>query len=488
MKPWRLWLRVFQWALSVPLRVKIMGIALGVIILLGLAVTLEIRGKLTATMREELRQRGASIARDVAGRATDLILTDNLFGLQQLVKETLENNGDVRYVFVVGRGQDLLAHTFSKQVPPDLLDANSAHSMERFRVELLESEEGLIHDLAVPILGGTAGMARVGMSEGRLQQVVAGTTWYLLAVTVLVSLVGVAYAYLLTLVVTKPILRLVDVTTAVGKGDFSQRASIWAMDEIGRLSAAFNVMVEALERSREELRRKEEIRSYLLEKVIYAQEEERKRIARELHDGTSHALTSFMLGLKLLGGSGTFEEVEGRTAQLRSLVAKALEEVHDLASELRPSVLDDLGLVAALEGYTKDYVRKFHIEVDFHASGLERRRLPSQVETALYRIIQEALLNIAKHADAKNISLMLEHRGSALVGIVEDDGKGFDVDQVMESASDQKKLGLLGMQERASLIGGQLTIESRLGGGTTIFINVRLEVKDADEEDPTPRS
>ena len=484
----KLWSRFFTWALSVPVRVKIMGIALGVIFLLGLAVTLQVRATMTATMREELGQRGASIARDVAGRAADLILTDNLFALQELVKDTLENNEDVRYVFIVGRDRHLLAHTFGEQFPPDLLEVNSADPTERFRVELLETEEGLIHDVAAPILEGKAGIARVGMSERRLKAIVQGTTWFLLIVTALVSLVGVAGAYLLTSVLTNPVLKLVEVTTAVGRGDFSQKAPVWAMDEIGRLSAAFNAMMDALERSQEELRRKEEIRSYLLEKAIYAQEEERKRIARGLHDETSHALTSLMLGLKLLEGSSSLEEVQERTAQLRSLVAKALEEVHDLAWELRPSVLDDLGLVAALEGYIKDYARKYHLEVDFHASGFEKRRLPPQVETSLYRIVQEALMNVAKHADAKNVSVMLEHRGSALAAIVEDDGKGFDVDQVVGSARKHRKLGLLGMQERASLIGGELTIESRLGGGTTLFVEVPLEMKDGDGEDQTPFS
>lgn len=217
------------------------------------------------------------------------------------------------------------------------------------------------------------------------------------------------------------------------------------------------------------------MRTRLLQKVISAQEEERKRIARELHDETSQSLTSLMVGLKIVQSASNMEEVGERTAELRSLIEKTLEGVHDLALELRPSILDDLGLVAAVRKHMRDYSRKSDIRMDLHTRGLENRRLPPEIETALYRIVQEGLSNVVKHASAEKVDVVLEHRGSSVVAKIEDDGRGFNVDQVMNSRKEERRLGLFGMYERASLVGGALTLKSRPGHGTTVFIEIPLD-------------
>ncbi|MBI3989924.1 MAG: ATPase, partial [candidate division NC10 bacterium] len=164
MRPFDLWPRLRSWLLSFSVRVKIMGIALGVILLLGLVVTFQVRATLKATLKEELRRRGGSVARDIAGRAADLILTDNLFALNELVREAMETDHDVRYVFVVDQAKNLLVHTFGQHFPAGLLEANAVLPGERFKIEILETEEGLIHDVAAPILEGRVGTVRVGMS------------------------------------------------------------------------------------------------------------------------------------------------------------------------------------------------------------------------------------------------------------------------------------------------------------------------------------
>ena len=140
-------------------------------------------------------------------------------------------------------------------------------------------------------------------------------------------------------------------------------------------------------------------------------------------------------------------------------------------------MLDDLGLVDALEKYTKEYSANMAIRVDTHFSGLGSRRLPSEIEVSLYRIVQEALTNIARHAEAKNVSVVLRHQDSKITAIIEDDGKGFDVGRVMASTN-KLKLGLFGMYERASLIGGRLTVESKPGFGTTIFLEIPVGLQE----------
>ena len=254
---------------------------------------------------------------------------------------------------------------------------------------------------------------------------------------------------------------------SLSKGDLDQRVAIKSNDEIGELADTFNYMTE-------ELHDKEVLRDRLLEKIITAQEDERKRISRELHDETGQALTSLMVGLKVLEGATCLEEVRSTADQLRATAAQTLDSLHSLALELRPSVLDDLGLVAALKRYLKDYAVSFGLDADFEAVGLEEKRLTPQVETTLYRIVQEALTNVARYAEASQVSVLLEQRRNSVIGIVEDDGRGFDVESVLNSGQ-PTRLGLHGMQERASLVGGKLTLESTPGIGTTVFIEIPLD-------------
>ncbi|MDR5694787.1 MAG: histidine kinase [Armatimonadota bacterium] len=477
----RRWVTLF-WRLagSVPVQIKIMGIAIGLVALLGAWATIQMRATLSQTLLEQLEARGVSIASDLAARSTDLILTNNLFALYELIRNTVENNADVRYAFITNVHNEVLVHSFQRGFPTDLLQANTVRPSDRYHLEILDTEEGLIRDVAVPIFGGKAGTVRIGLSDRSVSKTVASVTRQLAIATAVVSLLGVVAAYVLTKVLTKPILDLVEATRAVARGDLSVQTAVWADDEIGRLQRAFNTMIADLARTREEgnrlweeLKKKEEIRRYLLARVISAQEEERNRIARELHDEAGQALTSLMVGLRVLGESGSLEEIRRRAEELRDIAAKTLENVKNLAVELRPRILDDLGLVAALERMTKQCSRQFGIRIDFQAIGLNRR-LPLDVEVAVYRIVQEALTNVGKHAQAESASVLLEQRDHSLIAIVEDDGRGFDVEQILQESRLDAKLGLYGMIERADLIGGKLSIESRPGGGTTVFLEIPL--------------
>jgi signal transduction histidine kinase len=261
-------------------------------------------------------------------------------------------------------------------------------------------------------------------------------------------------------------------------------------DTLEMLTAIGRQVGVAIENARlyEELREKEELRRQLLARVITVQEEERKRIARELHDQTSQSLTSMIMTLRILEESGFSEEVRAHVQELRNTVGQILKEVHELALQIRPSVLDDLGLLPALRHSLKRYRDRYHLLVDFQSLALDDRRLPSEIETALYRIVQEALTNVARHARATSVSVLLEHRDGYIRLIVEDDGKGFDVSQVIGSGPREKNLGLYGMRERAALLGGTVTIESIPGTGTTIFVTIPLQEEGGnDEQDSSAR-
>lgn len=234
----------------------------------------------------------------------------------------------------------------------------------------------------------------------------------------------------------------------------------------------------AIENARlwEELKQRDLLRGQLLEQAIAAQEEERQHIARELHDQIGQALTSILVLLRGLeaetGGADEVVVDPVRWKDLKAVVADTLEGVHELALELRPSVLDDLGLVPAVQRAVRIYHERHGLAIDFEAVGLEGVRLPPAVETALYRIAQEALTNVIQHAGVNRGSLLLAARAGMVSLIVEDDGCGFDTDRLVHGSMDDRWLGLSGMRERAALLGGRLTIESAPGSGTTVFVEI----------------
>jgi signal transduction histidine kinase len=202
-----------------------------------------------------------------------------------------------------------------------------------------------------------------------------------------------------------------------------------------------------------------------LRRVIEGQELERRRLARELHDETGQALTSVLLGLKAVE---TAEDAPAALASLRELVVATLQDVRRLAVELRPKALDDFGLVPALERLVETFTESTGISVEFE-SQLGAERLKPEVETTLYRIVQEALTNIAKHAGARRVSVLLVRRPGVVSALVEDDGLGFGRDEEGRGG-----VGLAGMRERLALLDGRLTIESRRGTGTSLVAEVPL--------------
>jgi signal transduction histidine kinase len=203
-------------------------------------------------------------------------------------------------------------------------------------------------------------------------------------------------------------------------------------------------------------------------RVIEAQELERRRLARELHDETGQALTSILLGLKSIRAAGSEEEAERAEGELRELVVQALQDVRSLAVELRPLALDDFGLVPALERLAATFEERSGIRTAIEAS-LAGERLPAEIETVFYRVVQEALTNVVKHAGAESVSIVLARRDAGVGAVVEDDGRGFDADEVRDDA-----LGLVGMRERLALLGGTLTVESTPGAGTALVAYVPL--------------
>lgn len=219
---------------------------------------------------------------------------------------------------------------------------------------------------------------------------------------------------------------------------------------------------------------REEMQAKLLREVIRAQEDERRRVSRDLHDSAGQALASILVGLKVAEQEETMPQMRGRIADLRKVAADATSELRRLALELRPTVLDDLGLVAALERYTRDFEERTGLGVRLRVEGAEER-LDPELETVVYRVLQESLTNIAKYARAKRVHVLLTVTEKHTKLRVRDDGAGFD-----PAAPRTEGLGLRGMQERAGLVGGRVAVRSTPGKGTTVELVVPLPTQTED--------
>ncbi len=234
-----------------------------------------------------------------------------------------------------------------------------------------------------------------------------------------------------------------------------------------------------------ERRRAEEARKEMLRRLVTRQETERSRISRELHDRMGQHLTALMIGLKTLNADSHGRQSALDSLQhLQELTDEMARETHALAWALRPPTLDDLGLATAIYNYIEEWAEHARVPVDFHTVGLDGQRLPRDHETALYRIAQEALTNISKHSRAQRVSIILERRGNDALLVVEDDGSGFDVESLLRLPVAERRLGLMGMRERAELLGGTLNIESSPGAGASVF--VRIPIGAAAEQEARP--
>ena len=221
-----------------------------------------------------------------------------------------------------------------------------------------------------------------------------------------------------------------------------------------------------------EVQRMADMRGQLLHRIISSQEEERKRIARELHDETSQVLSSLAVNLQALADTLPRypEQVKTRLGELQSMATNILDGLHRIMYELRPSLLDDFGLVAAVKSLAENRLEPAGVKVHLASYGM-KKRLSLELETALFRIVQEASSNIVKHAEADSASITLRLKEDFIMVRIEDNGKGFDLDQVLRS-SKRRGTGLLGMRERAELLGGQLNIDSQPAGGTRITAEI----------------
>jgi two-component system sensor histidine kinase UhpB len=324
----------------------------------------------------------------------------------------------------------------------------------------------LIANAAIVVFGAVAG-TWMTIQLARDSHAASGAQLILLFAFVGV-LVSVAANFLVLRAAFRPLTNLERVANAVRDGDVTVRVARarYTDPQLARLSDTFNDTLDELAKDREQLRA-------LASQVIRAQEDERKRIARELHDDTAQVLFAQLLRLTAMKSSPN-DDMRITAGELEDMTVEAIEGVRRLALELRPPSLDDLGLRESLGDLAERFSRQLDIPVEYQPR-VGRDRLPAEIELVLYRVAQEAMTNIAKHAGAAHASINLTRRGELVTLIVTDNGRGFD--PALASKQDDRGLGLglFGMEERVVLVGGILQIISRSGIGTAVIATIPLD-------------
>ena len=279
---------------------------------------------------------------------------------------------------------------------------------------------------------------------------------------------------------------LAEAQKGVAKGEFNLRSSDGSLVPVylslnrfrGYEGHALGMVITDLSEQKrkqaEEIKQAETMHRLLLERVLSAQEEERRRIARELHDEAGQLLTSLLVGLRTLEDSRNIADAKAQGHRLREITAQAIDEVGRLARGLHPTVLDDHGLGVALSRYVAEYAKTHNIAVDLTLDELDSSDLPPAVQIGLYRILQEALTNVARHSGAKAVSILFARSATALQVAVSDNGCGFDAKAATVSSN---RLGIQGMRERAAMLGGTVSFTSK-GTGTRILVQIPLASQD----------
>jgi signal transduction histidine kinase len=241
------------------------------------------------------------------------------------------------------------------------------------------------------------------------------------------------------------------------------------------LSSSQALSNDALRNEMSERASVEDARMQLLSQLVSAQEDERRRFALDLHDQLGQQITALRIKLETISPQIEDQKVKESIDELQAIVKQLDADVDFLAWQLRPIILDDLGLAPALANYVKQWSEHFGIAGEFRPANFKDVRFSTEIETNLYRIVQEALNNCAKHARCSRAQVLLERKDHHAVLIVEDDGVGFEPESVKHGDG---RWGLLGMRERTSLLRGAIEIESAPNKGTTIFVRVPLSESD----------
>ena len=389
----------------------------------------------------------------------------------QRVLERLSGLMGVRSKLYLGNRDGSLWTDMIKPVPYQQLDSSKLHEPFEY------SGPGGKYIAAARPIANTAWLVSVEFPRQSVMTTANRFLQRIIIIGAILVVIGIFIAWLMSRSITKPLNKLTDAASAIASGDYSATVALERPDEVGKLSRAFNAMIGQVSKAKEGLEQKiietAEMNEQLRDLSAYLQkvrEDERIHIAREMHDELGQVLTGIKMDVswlrKKLAGSNDPLMTE-RLEYMLMVIDDAVKFVRKLAAELRPSILDDLGLIPALEWHSQEFEKRYTIKTEFY-SQVHDLTISSVIATGLFRMYQESLTNVARHSDATKVMVSLRVINDEISLSIADNGKGF-----YASAANKKTLGLLGMKERAAMIGGNLEIISESGKGTTIRITVK---------------
>ncbi len=448
-----------------------MGIGVLVAVLFG-TVTLWQTQTITARiLHRNLEQRTLELAHSLSLQLERTPSMDSRSSLDQLLARYLKIFPDLRYIVVRNSKGRVAGDTFNESFPENLRGTDSVTVGQGGLLRVFPTQGGLLFDAVYPILGSRGGQVELALANqtvvGELSVLSRSVIWILLFCAV----VGTGLAWVLAHFLTYPIHLLDKAAQTVSEGELSAKAEVFYEDEIGRLAATFNQMTANLQKYRQEILEKEKSRLSLLDKIVRAQEEERRSISRELHDQMGQSLSAILLNLQ--SDCLYRSKPRSRCQLLEGKLRELIDQVRRLAWNMRPSILDDYGLDSALARYAEEMSLQSGVSIDYQYLGPPGRpRLPGQVETTFYRIAQEAVTNVVRHATATRASIVIIYQPDNMTLLVEDNGRGFNTAGVNQGGF--HFLGITGMKERAGLVGGTCIVESEPGKGTVVRIQIPL--------------
>ncbi len=470
---------------------KVNGLIIGMLFLSSLIIGFIMLQSTSRLLNSQMEKRGIEIASYVASLSSNDVLIEDHFSIFERLNKTRSNNEEVRYILVTDSAGRILAHTFSGPLPQGLPQVllprtpglDSAPTADAATVTRYRSNEGPIREITVPIENGDVGFVRIGMSENTLQILLGQKFNEIILTTLLICFLAGIGATHMACVLVQPVQDLSLIARQIESGNYNVHAEVRAEDEVGRLALAFNAMASSLQEKDlenkhllEELRAKETLRASLMNKLFTVQEDERRRLSRELHDETGQSMASLLAYMKVLLAKLTNNDQRDLLMGARDVAINVLEGLRKMAVELRPPVLDYLGIVAALEKYAQNFANQHCIKMNF-SSPSEKLLVSNDIALALYRILQESLTNIAKHADASHVDVELTKSFEHVKMVIRDDGHGIHANALAD-ALENNRLGLFGMQERAELLGGSLAFRSSPNRGTTIIVILPIGSED----------
>lgn len=452
----------------------------GTIFICGLIMGLIFLYSTDQSLRKDLEESAYQTAEGLASSVSDDILLDNQFSLIEQIIQAKNQNPNIRYILITNNEQKILASTFFNGYPKGLPQTRDIEEDASPSKVIYTSNEANIDELIYPINGGRIGYIRIGMSELGMDNLIKDRSWQIFSMVFLVCIFGSGLATYYAWRILQPITEISNAVSQIGTNELPPTLNVSGDDEVGKLGKAFSKMVERLEKKNKEnnflleaLKDKEETRKWLISQLFTAREDECKRISRELHDESSQSMVSILAYLRLLKDKLNTKEQLELLENTRELTAMTLEGIRGLAVNLHPPLLEDLGLIIAMEKYL-DTCRTINkdLSIEFKHQG-DFDDLNDEIGIVCYRTLQEAMTNILRHAQATEVKVEILHLPKEIALIIKDNGVGFD-EKTAEEARLDRHLGLVSMRERAELLNGAFQLESTIGKGTYLTIVLPL--------------